>query len=147
MIIQTLLAFLIAIIWGISPVLLKILMININIPIYILIFIQSLIFFICSIIYIFIYKTNEIYQNLNDIKSYIPILILISFFTTYIANILYIYIIKSNININLMILIISLFPIITIIFSYIFLKQKITINFIFGILFIFIGFLLIFIKK
>lgn len=147
MIIQTLLAFLIAIIWGISPVLLKILMMNINIPIYILIFIQSLIFFICSIIYIFIYKTNEIYQNLNDIKSYIPILILISFFTTYIANILYIYIIKSNININLMILIISLFPIITIIFSYIFLKQKITINFIFGILFIFIGFLLIFIKK
>lgn len=147
MIIQILLAFLIAIIWGISPVLLKILMMNINIPIYILIFIQSLIFFICSIIYIFIYKTNEIYQNLNDIKSYIPILILISFFTTYIANILYIYIIKSNININLMILIISLFPIITIIFSYIFLKQKITINFIFGILFIFIGFLLIFIKK
>lgn len=147
MIIQTLLAFLIAIIWGISPVLLKILMMNINIPIYILIFIQSLIFFICSIIYIFFYKTNEIYQNLNDIKSYIPILILISFFTTYIANILYIYIIKSNININLMILIISLFPIITIIFSYIFLKQKITINFIFGILFIFIGFLLIFIKK
>jgi len=137
------LSFIIAFIWGISPVLFKFILQK-NIPSYIIIFIQASVYLISSIIYIFVYKNNEIYYDLNKNIKYIPFLIIISFFSVYIANVLYIYALENKANVNTMSIIVSLAPVITILFSYFILYEKISLKALMGFLLIFIGLICIF---
>jgi transporter family protein len=137
-------AFIIAFIWGLSPVLVKYLIKNNNIPTYIIILIQSIIYAIASILYIIIYKIDYIYNDINIHKKHIPLLALISLLSVYIANVLYIYIISKGISINIISIIISLYPIITFIFAYFILNETITINTLMGFLLIIMGLIIIF---
>ena len=122
------LAFFITLIWGLSPVIIKYAIHHGNIPTYLIIFIQSFIYFIASLIYIIIFKYKNIKDDIIKHKTYIPLLAFISLFSLYIANILYVLALQNNVNINVLTMIIGLYPIITIIFSYIILKEKITMN-------------------
>lgn len=133
------LAFFITLIWGLSPVIIKYAIHHGNIPTYLIIFIQSFIYFIASLIYIIIFKYKNIKDDIIKHKTYIPLLAFISLFSLYIANILYVLALQNNVNINVLTMIIGLYPIITIIFSYIILKEKITMNAIGGYLFIILG--------
>lgn len=137
-------AFIIAFIWGLSPVLVKYLIKNNNIPTYIIILIQSIIYALASILYIIIYKIDYIYNDINTHKKHIPLLALISLLSVYIANVLYIYIISKGISINIISIIISLYPIITFIFAYFILNETITINTLMGFLLIIMGLIIIF---
>jgi drug/metabolite transporter (DMT)-like permease len=56
-----------------------------------------------------------------------------------VANLLYVLALQNNVNINILTIIVGLYPIITIIFSYIILKEKITLKAIGGYLFIILG--------
>lgn len=137
-------AFLIAFIWGLSPVLVKYLIKNNNIPTYIIILIQSIIYALASVLYIIIYKIDYVYNDINTHKKHIPLLALISLLSVYLANVLYIYIISNGISINIISIIISLYPIITFIFAYFILNEVITINTIMGFSLIILGVIIIF---
>jgi drug/metabolite transporter (DMT)-like permease len=137
------LAFLITLIWGLSPVITKYAIHHGNIPTYLIIFIQAFIYCIASIIYILVFKYKNFTTDLIKYKPYIPLLAFISLFSLYIANLLYVVALQNNVNINILTIIVGLYPIITIIFSYIILKEKITLKMIGGYICIILGIFLI----
>lgn len=140
----TYLAIIIVFIWGISPVLFKY-FIHKHTPAYLVIFFQALVYLLSSSIYIIISKRSTFIQDLKENISYIPFLIIISFFSVYIANVLYIYGLENKGNVSIMSIIISLAPVITMIFAYIIFREKLQMNAYIGFFVIFIGLSLIFI--
>jgi len=140
-----LITFIITFLWGISPVLIKII-INKNIPGYIIILLQASVYFLSSIIYIIIYKRDSIYEDLIKNSKFIPYLAVIFFFTLYIANILYIYVVeKGKININIFsIILYTCAPVFTMLGSYLIYNEKISIQNLIGFLLICIGLICIF---
>lgn len=139
----TYLAFVIAFLWGISPVLFKYILSK-NIPPYIIILTQASVYFLTSIIYIIVYERNNIYGDIQKNSKYIPLLIIISFFSVYVANVLYIFALDNKANVNIMSLIVSLAPVITLIASFLILQEILPIKVLIGFLIIFIGLLFIF---
>jgi len=137
------LAFIIAFFWGISPVLFKFILKK-NIPSYIIIFILAFVYLLSSVIYIIIYEKNNFYKDLNTNINYIPFLVVLLFFTGYLTRFLYLFALENNANVNIMSLITSLAPIVTLIASFLILREKITTNVLIGFLIIFIGLLCIF---
>jgi len=140
----TYLAIIIVFIWGISPVLFKY-FIHKHTPAYLVIFFQALVYLLSSSIYIIISKRSTFIQDLKQNVSYIPFLVIISFFSVYIANVLYIYGLENKGNVSIMSIIISLAPVITMIFAYIIFREKLQMNAYIGFFVIFIGLSLIFI--
>lgn len=140
----TYLAIIIVFIWGISPVLFKY-FIHKHTPAYLVIFFQALVYLLSSLIYILISKRSILIQDLKQNVSYIPFLVIISFFSVYIANVLYIYGLENKGNVSIMSIIISLAPVITMIFAYIIFREKLQMNAYIGFFVIFIGLSLIFI--
>ena len=129
-------AFIVAIIWGITPIIYKSILNDLSYHT-ILIF-SALTFFISSIFYTFIY-----YKEISlDIKLYPHKLIYIAlyaFIGLFISNILYHYAIKHTDNIAIIITITSIYPLITLILSYYILYEDISAHNIIGILLIIIG--------
>jgi drug/metabolite transporter (DMT)-like permease len=133
-----LLPFLILIIEGIIPVIIKL---HLTVIPYTLILVLSQILgllFICS--YAFLFKTHEIIEGFSNLNlKLLTIIILIAFFGTFIGKILFLKTINDSKNINIFIIIMSLYPMITIIASYYFLQEKISYRQLFGYLLIIIG--------
>lgn len=136
-------AFIIAFLWGISPVLFKFILQK-DIPWYIIIFFQASVYLLSSIIYIIIYKYKDFYKDLQKNINYMPFLIVISFFSVYIANVLYIFALQKKANVNIMSLIIALAPIVTLISSYLILQEQLPTKVLVGFFIIFIGLLRVF---
>lgn len=139
----TYLAFVIAFLWGISPVLFKYILSK-NIPSYIIIFTQASVYFLSSILYIIVYERDDIYGDIQKNSKYIPFLIVISFFSVYVANVLYIFALDNKANVNIMSLIVSLAPVITLIASFLIFQEILPIKVLIGFFIIFIGLLFIF---
>lgn len=139
----TYLAFVIAFLWGISPVLFKYILSK-NIPPYIIILTQASVYFLTSIIYIIVYERDDIYGDIQKNSKYIPFLIVISFFSVYVANVVYIFALDNKANVNIMSLIVSLAPVITLIASFLIFQEILPIKVLIGFLIIFIGLLFIF---
>ena len=123
---------------GITPVLLKLYLTVIPYD-FILLLTQLLtLVFIC--IYCFLFKSKKIkegYINLN--YKLLSIIIIISFFSSFLARILFLKVLNDNDKINIFLIIMSLYPIITIIASYFLLKEELTNRQLFGYLLIIIG--------
>ena len=141
----TYLAFIIAFIWGLSPVLFKF-FIHQSVPTYLILFFQAFVYFISTLIYMLIWKRTEIGIDLRKYKNYIPFLIIIPFFSVYIANYLYIYGLENKGNINIMAITISLAPVITMIFSYFIFREILSLKALIGFFIIVIGLFLIFMR-
>jgi len=139
----TYLAFIIAFIWGISPVLFKFFL-HKNVPNYLIIFFQAFVYLIASVLYMLIWKRDEIGIDLRENKNYIPFLIIIPFFSVYIANFLYIFALEKRGNINIMSIIIALAPVITMIFSYFIFREMLSLKAYIGFFIILVGLMLIF---
>ena len=139
----TYLAFIIAFLWGVSPVLFKFILQK-NIPPYIIIFFQAFVYLCSSIIYIIVYEHNDIYKDLQQNIKYVPYLIIISFFSVYVANMLYILALENKADVNIMSLIISLAPVITLISSFYILQEKLSIKALIGFFIIFVGLIFVF---
>jgi len=133
-----LLPFLILIIEGIIPVIIKL---HLTVIPYTLILVLSQILgllFICS--YAFLFKSHEIIEGFSNLNlKLLTIIILIAFFGTFIGKILFLKTINDNENISIFIIIMSLYPMITIIASYYFLQEIISYRQLFGYLLIIIG--------
>ena len=139
----TYLAFIIAFIWGLSPVLFKFFL-HQSVPTYLIIFFQAFVYLISSVIYMLIWKRTEIGIDLQKNKNYIPFLIIIPFFSVYIANYLYIYALENKGNINVIAITISLAPVVTMIFSYFIFREMLSLKAFIGFFIIVVGLLLIF---
>ena len=140
----TYLAFLIAFLWGISPVLFKFILQK-NLPSYIIIFFQAFVYLCSSIIYIIVYEHNDIYTDIQQNIKYIPLLMIISFFSVYVANMLYILALENKANVNIMSIIISLAPVITLISSLLILQETLSIKELIGFFIILIGLICVFV--
>jgi drug/metabolite transporter (DMT)-like permease len=133
-----LLPFYILVIEGLIPVIIKLYLTII--PYSLILLLSQFIGLLFIIGYAFFFKYHEIkegYINLN--LKIITFIILISFFGTFLAKILFLKTINDNDNINIFIIIMSLYPIVTILASYFLLKQELTYRQILGYLFVIIG--------
>jgi drug/metabolite transporter (DMT)-like permease len=99
---------------------------------------------LASIIYIIVYERDDIYGDIQKNSKYIPSLIVISFFSVYVANVLYIFALDNKANVNIMSLIVSLAPVITLIASFLIFQEILPIKVLIGFFIIFIGLLFIF---
>ena len=133
-----LLPFYILFIEGIIPVIIKLYLTLI--PYNLILLLSQIIGLFFILFYVLFYKSNDIkegYTNLN--YKLLIIIILISFFSTFLGRIFFLKILNDNENINIFIIIMSLYPIITIIASYFLLKERITNRQMIGYLLIIIG--------
>jgi transporter family protein len=136
-------AFIIAIIWGIIPIIHKLLLNDISY--HTIIIFSAITFFIASLIYSYIYY-KDIYNDINKQNNKIIYIILCAFLGLFLANILYYNALKHTHNVSIVTTITALYPLITLLLSYFILYEKISIiNFI-GIILIMIGIILLMIK-
>lgn len=133
-------ALFISFLWGLQPVIHKVLLKHID-PKTILII--SSFFYTSCIILFAIYNYKEFIKDLKiiDTKSFIVIGIT-AIFSAFIANLIYFYILKNNESYIVSALIYSS-PVFTLILAYFFLKEKITLYGFIGLIFIVIGILFI----
>lgn len=129
--------FIISIIWGVFPIILK-LYLSI-IPHEFIMLISSLTLFISTFIYTFIFNYDKIILGYKNITLKFIILLIFTFFiSSFICQLLYLKTLHFY-NPTIPVLIISSGPIITIITSYYILNDKIKNIQLFGIILIFIG--------
>jgi len=97
--------------------------------------------------YVYLFKPHEFSQGISNINPKIfLIFFLIAFFGTFLAKKLYLKVINDNHNINIFIILMSLYPVITIIGSYFFLKEKLSYYQLLGYFLIILGIILMFYK-
>jgi len=137
------LAFFVAIFWGISPVINKIILIDVSY--HTIIFISGLTFFISSLFYCYIYK-KQISIDLEIHKNKIIYIVIVAFFSLFLANLFYYNAIKYTNNVAIITSITALYPLITLILSYLILNEKMSLFNLLGIILIVIGVLFLIIK-
>jgi transporter family protein len=136
-------AFIIAIIWGIIPIIHKLLLNDISY--HTIIIFSAITFFVASLIYSYIYY-KDIYNDINKQNNKIIYIIFCAFLGLFLANILYYNALKHTNNVSIITTITALYPLVTLLLSYFILYEKISIiNFI-GIILIMIGIILLCIK-
>jgi len=137
--------FLIALVWGCIPVIIKIYL-SIFPQIFI-VFLQSIILLVSSVIYIYFYKHKDFFEGFKNITyKNLILLIIIFFIASFICNLLYLHLIKKD-SITPPLIIFSLSPMITLIASYLIFKELLNFKQLFGCILIFIGIFLLFYYK
>ena len=116
------LAFIIALLWGVSPVVFRIILHDV--PNSFVMLISSIVYIIGTMIYIFVFDYKNIMLSLTTKNKLIPIIILTTFFGFFLPNLLYFYVLKYGENVNITIAITSLYPIITLVTSYLLLNDE-----------------------
>jgi len=135
----------ISLVWGLIPIIMKIYLSFL--PYIFIILIQSLVLLFSSLIYIYLFKFNDLKKGIENITiKKLFILILTFFFASFICNLLYLDVLKKH-HISSPIIIFTLTPAITIIASYLILNEFLNIQQLIGCLLIFIGIFLIFYFK
>lgn len=130
-----LISFIIAIIWGIVPFVIKYL--SMEIPTDLILLVMAFIWFLVSIIYSLFLNKQYFLRNLKcfKIKS-ILIIFSIAFIGLFLKNILYVYVIEKSKRLNLAIAIMSLSSIVSLFYAIYVYKLKLTNIQTFGILLI-----------
>lgn len=130
---------------GLIPIIMKIYLSFL--PYIFIILVQSLVLLFSSLIYIYLFKFNDLKKGIENITiKKLFILILTFFFASFICNLLYLDVLKKH-HISSPIIIFTLTPAITIIASYLILNEFLNIQQLIGCLLIFIGIFLIFYFK
>lgn len=139
------LTFIVALLWGISPIIVKH-GLNNNINVNTIFFINTLIYIICGGTYALLYK-NDIQDDLTISNSYILLLLTINaFFAIFVANTMYYLLIQKN-NTAIVTALAYSSPVFTVILSYFLLKEKLNVETFIGICLVYIGILIISFQK
>ena len=135
------LTFLVALLWGISPIVVKY-GLNKNINVNTIFFINTLIYMVCGGLYAFM-KKSDIQDDLTTSNVYVLLLLTINaFFAVFVANTIYYLLIQSN-NTAIVTALSYSSPIFTVILSYFLLEEKMTLQTFLGIIMIYCGILII----
>lgn len=139
------LVLIITVIWGIIPVFFKYIIKHKDLPFYLILFIEAIVFLFIIIIYILFYKSDVFIKDIYEHRNYVYLLILSSSLI-FASKVLYLYALKMGINVNVMTIVLTLYPVITIILAYLFLREKLPFNALIGFMFIVMGMMFIFYK-
>lgn len=133
-------AFIIAIIWGVPPIIHRWLTTKKGVPVYIIILVSAIVYFIAALLYICcVQSATGMQKDLVKHREWLPLLALVTLVGLFVANQLYLHMVKSAANINLVITISALYPIVTMIFAIVFLQEHPTPIAFFGFLLVMVG--------
>lgn len=137
-------SFLVALLWAGSSIIHRIMTQKVSNEFIMLI--SAIVYIITVLTYILIRKPqvfNEIVIN----HKYILILGLTTFFGLFVVNFLYLHAVKTTNNVNLVSIIMAIYPVITLILSYIFLKEYLSFNGLIGFFIIIFGIIILLSSK
>jgi drug/metabolite transporter (DMT)-like permease len=142
-----LIAISLAVIYAFAPITYKLLVIHNNISFETYLLLSTFILFLCSLFYSFMFHNYiDVFRELTKISSDILLLFIINiFFVSFISQILFHYAIKHTTKLSLFTIITGFYPLITMILSFLFFKEKITFKILFGFVISMIGIIIIFI--
>lgn len=141
-----LIAISLAVIYAISPITYKLLVIHNNISFETYLVLSTFILFICSLFYSFMFHNYlDIFKEIAKINSELLLLFIINIFVvSFISQLLFHYAIKHTSRIALFTIITGFYPLITMILSLLFLNEKISFKILFGFFIAMIGIMIIF---
>ena len=132
-------AFIVAVAWGIPPIVHRFLTKTCHIPMRIILLFSALTYIIAvACMILFLYK-NVIVHEIYHHRKWIPLMIGTSFLSMFVANCLYLYVVKHAHNINIVTIITASYPIITVLLSAILLNEHLTPMGIVGFILVLIG--------
>lgn len=134
-----LLPFLVALIWGTSPIIFKYIISKDKIPSYLILFIQALVYLFACIIYILFWKKETVYEDLYMHAKWIPLISVTSLMSIFVANMLFLYTLEKGLHVNIVNIISALYPVVTVILAYLVLNETLTYRQLFGFIMIMIG--------
>lgn len=140
-----LLSLVIAILWGTTPVVIRAMTKTISQNT--VMFISAIVYFVATMIFVYTYECNVVSIDISKHMDILFILVITSFVGFFLTNYMYLYAVKHTDNVNYVIIITSLYPVITLLLSYYFLDEKLTWQGLLGLAFIIIGILLLFAQK
>lgn len=142
-----LIAISLAVIYAIAPITYKLLVIRNNISFETYLLLSTFILFLCSLFYSFMFHNYiDVFRELTKINSDLLLLFIINiFFVSFISQILFHYAIKHTTKLSLFTIITGFYPLITMILSFLFFKEKITLKIFIGFVISMIGIIIIFI--
>jgi len=142
-----LIAISLAVIYAITPITYKLLVIHNNLSFETYFLLSTFILFLCSLFYSFMFHNYiDVFRELTKISPDILLLFIINiFFVSFISQILFHYAIKHTTKLSLFTIITGFYPLITMILSFLFLKEKISFKVLFGFIISMIGIIIIFI--
>jgi drug/metabolite transporter (DMT)-like permease len=142
-----LIAISLAVIYAIAPITYKILVIHNNISFETYLLLSTFILFMCSLFYSFMFHNYlDIFKEISKIKFYLLLLFIINIFVvSFISQVLFHYAIKHTTRVSLFTIITGFYPLITMILSLLFLKEKISFKILLGFVISMIGIMIIFI--
>ena len=142
-----LIAISLAVIYAITPITYKLLVIHNNISFETYLLLSTFILFLCSLFYSFMFHDyKDIIIEITKISSDLLLLFIINIFVvSFISQILFHYAIKHTSKLSLFTIITGFYPLITMILSLLFLKEKISLKILLGFVISMIGIIIIFI--
>jgi drug/metabolite transporter (DMT)-like permease len=142
-----LIAISLAVIYAIAPITYKILVIHNNISFETYLLLSTFILFLCSLFYSLMFHNYiDILTEITKISSDLLLLFIINIFiVSFISQILFHYAIKHTTKLSLFTIITGFYPLITMILSILFLKEKISFKILLGFVISMIGIIIIFI--
>ncbi len=136
-----LLSLFIALLSGISPLVIRVM--SKTVSHHTVMAISAIVYFVSTMIYIYLFHYDTVLQDIQY-TNYIFIIILTSFVGFFLASSMYFYALKHTDNVNYVVIITSLYPVVTLILSYYFLDEKLTWQGLLGFVFVIIGIVLLF---
>lgn len=131
-------AALVALLWGISPIIHRMLLKRVSESFILLI--SAITYFIAVGVYVYFWKRKEVTSDFSKGGHlYIPLLSLTTLLGLFIANVIYLYAVKNAQNINKVVTITSLYPVITLIIASLWLKESLSLLGVFGFILIICG--------
>ena len=142
-----LIAISLAVIYAIAPITYKLLVIHNNISFETYLLLSTFILFLCSLFYSFMFHNYiDILTEITKISSDLLLLFIINIFiVSFVSQILFHYAIKHTTKLSLFTIITGFYPLITMILSILFLKEKISFKILLGFVISMIGIIIIFI--
>jgi len=133
------LPFIVAFIWGISPIIFKYIISRDKTPSYIILLIQAIVYLSACLIYIIFWKQDVISEDISKHAKWIPIMSFTSLMSIFVANLLFLYTLEKGLHVNIVNIISALYPVVTVIFAYLILNETLTYRQILGFIITTIG--------
>lgn len=142
-----LIAISLAFIYAIGPITHKLLILDSNISFETYLLLSAFILFICSLFYSLLFHNYiDVFKEISKINTGILLLFIINIFViSFISQLLFHYGLKKTTHLSLFTIITGFYPLITMLLSILFLKEKISIKIFIGFIISMIGIFIIFI--
>jgi drug/metabolite transporter (DMT)-like permease len=134
-----LIAFIIALLSGCAPIIYKHVTHKANIPIHMVLLVTSVTYLVSTLLYICIFHRKTFASDVSKVKDYIGLLAVTAFFAFFLVYVAYLYILHTSKNINIVVVITALYPVVTLLVSWALFKEALSIGQLIGFTLIILG--------